>query len=461
LFRLEKKTRRLDLFSHQHPSTRTQIWVLSLLTIVYIFGFIDRVVIQTVVEPIKKDLSLTDLQLGLIGGLSFAVLHATLSIPIARMAERRSRNVIISIGVVLWSIATMACGAAGSFVSLFAARVGVGIGEAAGLPAATSLLSDYFPRHRRASAMSIYTLAVPLGALAGGVLGGIIGQAFGWRTAFVAVGAPGGLLAALLYWTIREPIRGGFDPQSVRDEVPPLSSVFSRFVRIASLRYLVIGTTLATTGGYGINYFLAAYLGRRFGFDVAHAGITTGIVSSIPGLVGIGLSGFIADKLGRKSPRAYAIVPGIALIIACALYTFAFSQMIPTPFLALIMATSLVQFMYIPTTNAVVQNMMAPRMRASASAVLNLFYSLIGLGIGPLLIGWLSDRFAASGYSGGQMAYAHCGSIPKQLACAEAAADGLQQAMTAFSLFYLVGGAIVLLSSRTLPQDLRDHEGAL
>lgn len=409
-------------------------WVLGLLTLVYTFGFIDRIVIQTLVQPIKADLHLTDAELGVVGGLSFAVLHALLSIPVARLAEQRSRVVIVAIGAALWSVATTLCGFTATFGQLMATRIGVGIGEAAGLPASTSLLSDYFPRSLRASAMAIFMLAVPLGVLVGGAGGGLIAQHYGWRAAFMAAGVPGLVLALLVFLTVKEPSRGQFDPESDCAHTPDLGAVFRRFTGIPSLRYLLVGATISTTGGYGINYFIPAYLGRKFGLDFAQAGMLTGFIGSVPGIIGILSGGFLADRWARRNPSVYAIIPMAGFFVTTPLYLWAFAQTSWQNFAALLTVTSLIQFSYIPICTAVIQNMMHPRMRATASAISNLLYSLIGLGLGPLCVGALSDSFG------------HAGTADP--------ADGLRHALMLFSLLYLVGGIFLALSARSLRSDL-------
>ena len=409
-------------------------WVLGLLTLVNTFGFIDRIVIQTLVQPIKIDLALSDAELGILGGLSFAVLHALLSIPVARLAEQRSRVVIIAIGTALWSIATSLCGATANFAQLMLARIGVGIGEAAGVPASPSLISDYCPRSWRASAMAVFMLAVPFGAMIGGAGGGWIAQHYSWRTAFVAAGLPGVVLAILVLLTIREPQRGRFDQEAHASDTPPLKHALRRFTEIRSLRYLVIGTTISTTAGYGINYFIPAYYGRRFGLDFAEAGMISGLIGSVPGILGIIGGGFLADRWARRNPRVYALIPMAGFLLTAPLYLWAFVQQDWVGFSALLAATALIQFSYIPISAAVIQNMMHPRMRASASAIVNLLYSLIGLGLGPLCVGALSDHFGSRDPA--------------------SPAGGLQHAMMAFALLYVLGGLFLAISSRTVRDDL-------
>ena len=199
-------------------------WVLTLFLLIAMFGFVDRQIISALGQPIKQELGLSDAQLGLLGGLAFALLSSALTIPIARFAETRRRVTIISIGVFLWSVATALCGFAQGFGQLVVARVCVGVGEAAGTPATQSVLADYFARDRRTSAAAVYVLAVPLGALIGAAGGGYIAQHANWRMAFVVAGIPGIVLGLLLALTVREPIRGHYDAPGVAGEGAPGAS---------------------------------------------------------------------------------------------------------------------------------------------------------------------------------------------------------------------------------------------
>jgi predicted MFS family arabinose efflux permease len=242
------------------PSLRTAnptytAWVLLLFTLVATFAFVDRIIVQILVQPIKAELRVSDAKMGLLGGLTFAVLYAALSIPIARLAERTNRVAIISISTALWSLATAVCGFASNFAHLLVARVGVGIGEAGGAPATVSVIADYFPRQRRASAMAIYGLAVPTGAFLGGSAGGYIALHWGWRAAFLIVGLPGVVLALLQWLTLREPRRGQNDPGIDVSNTPPFSAVLRRFRDRPSLIHIILGATISTVAGYGLNYF--------------------------------------------------------------------------------------------------------------------------------------------------------------------------------------------------------------
>jgi predicted MFS family arabinose efflux permease len=376
-------------------------WALFLLAAISTCGFIDRIVMNVLVEPIKREFDLTDLQMGLVAGLAFAVLNVVLGLWVARVAERRRRLTLISIGTLLWSIATAVCGLANSFGQLLLARIGVGVGEAVGLPATSSVISDYFPPEKRATAMSVLMLAPPIGAFLGSAGGAVIAQAYGWRMAFMIAAVPGFLLALLVWLTVSEPPRGGQDRLAGgSEEIPPFSAVLKRIAERRSLRHLLAGSTIASAVGFGLNAFLAAFLLRRFGFGVAQSGIIAGLIASLPASLSVIGSGWLADRIGRRDPRSYGLIPGVSLLLAAPIYMLAVTRDTAGPAIALLAVAALVQYTYLGPTAGVFQNMMHPRMRASSSAVTSLVYSLVGGGLGPLLVGGLSDSLSSGAAPG-------------------------------------------------------------
>ena len=439
------------------PRTEKRIytaWVLLLFTLVATFGFIDRIIVQILVQPIKAELHVSDAKMGLLGGLTFGVLYALLSIPIARVAERKNRVVIISISTALWSLATAVSGFASSFAHLVLARIGVGIGEAAGAPATTSVIADYFPRERRASAMAIYSLAVPLGAFLGGSAGGYVALHWGWRAAFLIVGLPGVVLALLQWLTLREPPRGQNDPGVDIRNTPPFLTVLRRFKDRPALIHVVFGALISTVAGYGLAFFMAAYLSRHFGLNYAQAGARVGLISSVPVALSMMAGGFLGDWAGRRGAHWYALIPALGATLAAPLYIAAFRANtvdIATMFLAL---SALGAYAYIPATAAIVQNMMEPRMRASAVAITGLLYTLVGQGLGPLLVGALSDHFTRASFAGDFNYICHADAGVVAVACGQAAATGLQSALVLWALLYLWSGAHLAWGGRTLGRDL-------
>ena len=442
------------LATEKRPYRPYTAWVLLLFALVSTFSFVDRIIVQVLVQPIKAELHVSDAAMGLLGGLTFAVLYVALSIPIARLAERKNRIAIISISTALWSLATAVSGFASNFVHLLIARVGVGVGEAAGSPATTSVIADYFPRQKRASAMAIYGLAVPLGALVGGSLGGTIAQHWGWRAAFLVVGFPGVLLALLQWLTVREPIRGQNDPGIDVSHTPPFSAVLRRFKNRPALMNIIFGATISTVAGYGVNYFLAAYLSRRYGLNYAQAGLLVGLISSVPASLSFLAGGFLSDWAGRRRAFWYALIPALGSALCAPFYISAVRSdtwVIATVFLSI---AAICQYAYIPAAAAITQNMMEPRMRASATAVTGLIYTLVGQGLGPLLVGALSDHFTRRAFAGDFNWACNADAGVVSLACGQAASSGLETALTLWALLYLWSGLHLALGSRTLGRDL-------
>jgi len=409
-------------------------WALALLTGIAICGFIDRIIMQVLVQPIKTEFGLTDLQIGLVSGLAFAVLNVVLGLWVARIAERRRRTPLVWIGTILWSIATAACGAAANFIQLIFARVGVGVGEAVGLPATSSIVSDYFPKEKRTTAMAVLMLAPPLGAFIGSAGAATIAQTHGWREAFYVAAIPGFLLALLFALTVDEPKRGQHDGLTEDSAVPPFSAVMGRLFGRRSLTHLLAGSTIASMAGFALNAFLAAWLLRRFGFGVAQAGIIAGLIASLPASFSVLGAGWLADRMGKRNPAAYGLIPAISLIIAAPLYILAVTRDEPVIAIVLLGLSALVQYTYLAPTLGVFQNMMHPRMRASSSAFNNMIYSLVGGGLGPLVIGALSDRLAPDTTQLGS-------------------AIGLGHAMAAMACLYLWAAVHFLIAARALPRE--------
>lgn len=408
---------------------RNSPWLaLTLLAGVATVGFIDRIVVNVLVEPLKAEFNLSDLQVSFMG-VAFAVLNILAGIGVARVAERTHRVFLISLGTLLWSLATAVCGAATSWAHLLLARVGVGLGEAIGLPGNQSVIADYFPPARRGLAMSVLLLAPPVGAFIGFVGGGYIAQEFGWRWTFLIAAIPGVVLGILVYLFVAEPKRGQHDV-GASDEVPGIGAVVRRFALLPSARHLVIGSTLAATIGFGLNYFFTSLMMRRFGLSIGEAALYAGLIASLPAAVSVVGSGWLGDKLGAKRPSAYALIPGISMLIGGPLYVFAIIQSDLTLLLTLVTISAVLQFGYLGITFATLQNLMHPRMRATASAMLNGVYGIAGAA-GPVILGAMSDKLEPD-YAPGQ---------------------GLAMAMAAMALAYLWAGTHYLLAARHVGPD--------
>jgi MFS family permease len=394
--------------------------VVGLLLAAYTFNFIDRTILATIGQAIKVDLKLTDTQLGLLGGLAFAILYTLLGIPIARLAERWNRVSIISIAVVVWSGFTVACGFAGGFVTLLLLRVGVGIGEAGCSPPSHSLISDYFEPKRRASALSVYAFGIPLGAMIGAMAGGWLAQHLGWRWAFMIVGAPGVLLAALIKFLVREPPRGHSDAAAVPDapagrwlatEIGELAAVTRILFGGWPMLNMMLGVTLVSFAGYGIGQFAPPYFNRAFGLDYATVGLIFGLVGGFSAGVGTLAGGFISDFAGRRNARWYALTPAIGVAIATPLYAAVYLQNDWRFAAVVLLFPAAFGYTYLAPTFGVVQNVVGTRRRATAAAVMLLFLNIIALGGGPLFTGWMIDTLGQFHFThpGGSFAQALAG----------------------------------------------------
>jgi MFS family permease len=403
---------RKPLFSSGYKSA-----VLTLLVLAYTFNFIDRTIIATIGQAIKVDLKLTDTELGLLGGFSFAVLYTVLGIPIARLAERWNRVSIIALAMVIWSGFTAACGLAGSFLQLLALRVGVGVGEAGCSPSAHSLISDYYEPRRRASALSVYSFGIPLGSMIGAVAGGWLAKTWGWRVAFMVVGLPGIVMALIIKLVIKEPPRGHSDPPErpalpedvaahaasapagswLATEMGELASVARSLFGNWPVFNMVLGVTLASFAGYGVGQFSAPYFNRAFGLDYAVVGLIFGLIGGFSSGVGTLAGGFITDRASRWGARWYSLTPAIGLAIATPIYVLAYSLGDWRAAALILLVPGIFHYTYLGPTFGVVQNVVETRRRATATAVLFFVLNFIGLGGGPVFTGWVIDLFAQLG----------------------------------------------------------------
>jgi predicted MFS family arabinose efflux permease len=444
-------------------------WALFLLLVVYTSNFIDRTIVNIVGQAIKTDLKLTDLQLGLLGGVAFAVFYALLGVFFGWLADRMRRSLLITLALTVWSGFTAACGLAGSFTQLFLLRVGVGVGEAGCSPAAQSLISDYYSPKSRSTALAIYSMGIPLGSLFGALAGGWIAQTFGWRQAFMVVGLPGLALALVCLFALKEPKRGAqdatYDP-AVR--APGPITVFRRLFRNRSFVHMTIGATLGSMASYGITGFAVAFLLRGpFDLDLKTAGAAYGLVGGLAATLGVFLGGALTDWAGRASKRSYAIAPGIGFLIAAPLYVMAFLQSDLMKLAAFVIVPLILQYLYLGPTFAVSHNLVAPRMRATATALLFLPINLIGYGLGPVIVGLLSDTVAQRHFTHAGVFKALCpgGAAAKgaeaalATACHAASFDGVKWAIVLVAgVVYAWAGLHYLLAARSLKADLARAE---
>lgn len=403
-----------------------------MLAVTYACAFVDRIIISAAGAPIIRDLGLSDLQFGLLGGLAFALFFSLFGLPVARLAEWRPRVPLIAVSIAVWSVMTALCGLARSYVGLLACRMGVGLGEAGVVPASHSLISDLFPPRARATALAVFSLGVPIGALAGGWAGGWLTQTYGWRPTMMIVGLPGLLLAALVWWTVDEPPREAADARST-DAPPPLRAVVAQLFADRASRHVLIGAVLATTAANGINVFAPMYFVRTFDLTLAQAGAIFGLLIGVSGIAGILAGGLAADVGGRRDLRWHTLVPAFGVACACPLYLLGYSRSsLPATIMWLGLGAMSLACYFAPSF-AILQNLVGSRMRASASALLLLAMNVVGQGLGPVIIGWGSDRFATRAFGAPGDYAAACLGRPIQTtlppACATASATGLRLAI--------------------------------
>jgi predicted MFS family arabinose efflux permease len=373
------------------PTKSLQGRVLALLLLAYIFNFLDRQILAILKIPIKAELGLSDTQLGLMGGIAFASLYSTLAIPLARFADGGRRVTVISTSVAVWSAFTALCGAAGSFWSLFAARMGVGIGEAGGVAPSYALIADYFAPHRRARALAIFSLGIPIGSAIGLYFGGWIATVLDWRWAFALIGLAGIPVALALRRFVPEPPLGATD--AVADDIQPtFKQVMALLLRKPSFWLLSFGAASASICGYGLGFWLPSYFTTSLKLPLDQIGYYFGTIVLVGGMLGIWFGGWLGDRLGGARPGAYALVPGIAFLATAPLYFVALNNNSLGLGLVLYTTPYMLSLAWLgPVVNAV-QHLVPPAMRATASASMLLINNLIGIGFGTFIFGFLSDR---------------------------------------------------------------------
>jgi len=388
-------------------STAYRRYALWVLLIIYTLNFLDRQVVNILAEPIKRDLGLADWQLGMMTGLAFAIFYTVLGIPIARIAETKNRPYIIGASVAAWSAFTVLCGFTQNFWQLILARIGVGVGEAGCTPPAHSLITDYVPKEKRASAIAFYSIGTPLGTLAGMAMGGLIADAYGWRAAFMVAGAPGVLFALIAAFTLVEPRKKMAAEMAAR-----ASSQISFAGALAVLAtkktfwLVALAASIKAFIGYGHAPFTASFFFRNHGAEIAELaamfglksagflGLALGLIGGTAGVIGAWLGGVFADRLGAKDLRAYVTVPAVASLITIPIFITAVSLDAPMPAIGLLAINALLGTLWYGPVYATAQSIVDPALRATASAVLLLVINLIGLGLGPLAVGLLSDVLA-------------------------------------------------------------------
>ncbi len=374
-------------------SPRYRNFALVLLTLVYAFNFIDRQILVILQEPIKLDMGLTDTQLGLLSGFSFAVVYVTAGIPIAYWADRVNRRNIVATALAVWSGMTALSGLAQNYWHLLLARIGVGLGEAGGSPPSHSMISDYFPPEHRGKALSFYSAGIYVGILFGFAFGGVLAEQFGWRMAFMAVGLPGVALAVVLVMVLKEPIRGRWDDAPSNQEKAEFRETLAFLMRRKSFWFAALGTALMAYASYGNGNFFPSFLYRVHGMGLAEIGYTLALVSGITGAVGTFLGGFFADKFGQKDKRWYLWVPMWGALIHIPLAIFVLLTPNVNALIGVLILSNISGAMYLGPCIAISHFLVPAHMRAMTSAILFFVLNMIGLGLGPLGTGLMSDAF--------------------------------------------------------------------
>lgn len=388
----------LDQITNKEPGTSktSRNIALFVLTLVYTFNFLDRQLVVILAEPIKADLALSDTQLGLLTGFSFALIYVTAGIPLAYFADRANRRNILAVCLTIWSAMTSVSGLAQNFVHMLLARVGVALGEAGGSPPSHSMISDLFPEEKRGRALSIYSMGVPVGAMLGFVLGGLLAQQLGWRITFIVMGIPGILLAGLLCLLVKEPkrpIESGAKPTFKQT----LSLLFDR----PSFWLIAMGMAFIAFTGFAVGNFYPSFLIRTHNLEIAQVGYIMAASAGVMGTLGTIIGGFMGDKLGQKDKRWYLWVP--ALAIAC-MMPFTAGSLLTTslPIAAVcIGVNSFFGSSYMGCCFAISHSIVPANMRAMTSALLFFVMSIIGLGLGPLFTGVVSDMLTNNGSAHG------------------------------------------------------------
>ena len=378
------------------PDSRYANFVLGAMFVLYILNFVDRQLLNLFLEDIKSDLQVSDTAMGALTGLAFALFYTIAGIPLARWADRGSRTLLITLGLVAWSAMTAVSGLAKSFVQLAAARVGVGIGEASFTPAAHSLLSDYFPVSRRATALAIFAAGASAGNLVGYAGGGLLGDALGWRNAFILVGLIGLPFAVVFWLTVKEPVRTSLGGTPVGSSDDSLGDVWRYLFSRRSFVLLAASAAMHGFSSYGSGAWIATFLRRVHGLSLTETGMVLALTAGLCGLIGQIAFGRLADHLGQRDVRWYMRLPAITSLVSLPLVLLFLWLDDPFWAIAAFVPGSIVVSAWTGPTYAMAQSLARPHMRAMASAIIVFLLNLIGLGLGPLIVGMLNDALTPS-----------------------------------------------------------------
>lgn len=471
-------------------------YVLLLLTLVYTLNFIDRNLLSVIAQPVIEAFNLSDSEYGFLNGPPFAIFYALMGIPIAAMADRYNRVVIIALCIAIWSVMAALCGLATSFMFLLVARVGVAIGEAGCTPPANSLIGDYFKPQSRANALGIYAMGVTVGGALANAFGGPIATQLhgdsmatwlqsvglaslfagidwanvdGWRIAFIVIGAPGIVIALVVLLTIKEPPRGFSDPPGTeRTQKSSLLETLRELSKKPTFWTMAMGAALTALVGYGLAGFQAPMAQRVHGIDPGTFALQFGVPLALFAAGGTFLGGFLTEKLTSRFSAAVSWIPAVGLLLCVPLYEIAYfmpTEQIETARWFWCVGATL-HYMYLGSQYTIGQGVVSTRSRAAAIAILLLTIALIGNGLGPQIVGWLSDMFMSSQLASldpsGVLTNDICrareavAQLPEaqQAICRTAYGEGLRQSMAATALIFIPAAAFFLLSALTLKKDM-------
>ncbi|MCH2171057.1 MFS transporter [Myxococcota bacterium] len=416
-------------------SQRYGLYVLLLLHLVQVFAYLDRYGLSIALEGIKQEFEVSDTVLGFLIGPAFAIFYAIAGFPLARLADTRSRRWVLAISLGLWSAMTAVCGLARSFSQLAVARVLVGVGEAGGTPPSHSLVSDYFPPHQRGRAMAVVTAGSLVGALFANAGGAIIVGAYGWRGLFFALGVPGILFAFLLAATLKDPPRGRFDSQAARSGDTSGREVAQYLWSLPSFRWLTIAMGMASLTGYGLTFWFPVFFLRVHGMDMIEMGVGLGIVGLLGSGCGTVVSGFLVDRLSGRDLRWFLRLPALGLLLGFPIQVAVLLWPHPLIAMALLIPSGIVGATWATPSYTTAQMVVKPHMRAMAASVLLFSLNVIGVGVGPQLVGILNDFYQPG-----------------------VGDEAVRYSLVTVSCVNLITAWVYIVASRRLPSDLAKRE---
>lgn len=432
----------------REPSPQKAWFALFVLFGINTMNFYDRQILAAVAEPVRKEWALSDSALGLLG-TAFTLVYAAVGVPLGRLSDLMQRSRLLAAGVTVWSLLTAASGAAFSYAALFWTRLGVGVGEASCAPATSSLIGDLYPAAKRARALSVFMLGLPVGIFLSYATSGHLAHHYGWRTPFYVACAPGLLLAALCLF-IREPPRGAADPTVAPPD--PGRSPYAQVLRIPTLWWIIASGALQTFNMYAVNTFTTAFLSRYHGVDIRQANQVSAVALGAVGIVGLLGGGALSDRVHERRPDGRLLLSAITLFLSAPCIYLALQQPrgAVLGFMTLLGLATMLMFVYYATVYAAIQDVVAPKLRGTAMSIYFFAMYVLGASLGPLGMGMLSDRFARQAMQ-----------AAGQTVMAESfRAAGLHQAMHLVPVLGLFVALVLYMASRTVARDMaRLHGG--